>query len=153
MKIKTISFLAIATILLITACNHVYKASDKNTFANYMWKQGDQVVFKPKIEDISKSYSVTFSLRHHYGVQFESIAIAITTTSPSGKRSTDYHVVPIRKNDGKYVAKCAGDLCDLETVILKNLKFEEAGIYTVTIDQNEGHIPGIMEVGLIIDEQ
>jgi hypothetical protein len=50
---------------------------------------------------------------------------------------------------------CSGDLCDLETVVFEDFKFEEVGEYKIAISHNEkGYkIPGIIEVGLIIDKK
>lgn len=150
---KRISVVLLTVVVVLTSCNHVYKEYDKKTFSSYMWHAGDEVIFSPKIDDVSKSYKLTLGIRHHYGVQFESISVTITTTSPSGKKTSKDLLVQIRSVGGAYVAKCAGDLCDLEMVLDEKFKFDEAGTYTIGVKQNEaGHVPGIMEVGLIVDE-
>lgn len=152
-RMKKLSLLSILLIVAFTSCDNVYKEYDKKTFSSYMWHSGDEVIFKPKIEDTSKLYKLTLGVRHHYGVQFESIAVTITTASPSGKRTSKDVIVQIRKAGGEYAAKCAGDLCDLEMVFDEKFKFDEAGVHTIGVRQNEaGHIPGIMEVGLIVDK-
>ena len=150
---KRISLASFMMIILMTSCDHVYKVYDKKTFSSYMWHAGDEVIFKPKIDDASSSYKLTLGIRHHYGVQFESINVTITTTSPSGKKTSKDLLVQIRSVGGAYVAKCAGDLCDLEVVFDEKFKFDEVGTYTIGVKQNEaGHVPGIMEVGLIVDK-
>ncbi|NBW38614.1 MAG: hypothetical protein EBR30_27065 [Cytophagia bacterium] len=54
----------------------------------------------------------------------------------------------------KYVGSCAGDMCDLEILVNENIKFDEAGEYQFIVTHNVqiNRLPGVMEFGLIIDE-
>ena len=135
------------------SCNHVYKEYDKESFPTYTWKSGQEIVFRPTIEDVSKSYSLTLGMRHLYGFQLSSVAVTIKSVSPSGKETTNDYDFQIKDSKNEYIAKCGGDLCDLETVIEDNLRFEEAGTYTYVIAHQAqvNQIPGIMELGLIVD--
>ncbi|HEY3402246.1 MAG TPA: hypothetical protein VGK59_02600 [Ohtaekwangia sp.] len=139
--------------VVLISCTHVYKEYDKESFPTYTWKSGQGIVFKPVIEDVSKSYSLTLGIRHLYGFQLNSIPVTVRMISPSGKESTADYDFRTRNSENEYLAKCGGDLCDLETVVEENLKFGEAGTYTyvVTHQVQADQIPGVMEFGLIID--
>jgi gliding motility-associated lipoprotein GldH len=139
---------------LTTSC-HFYKEYDKESFSTYSWNDGQEVIFTPKIEDNAKSYQIMLGLRHHYGFQIKSFGVNIKIVSPSGKESSKDYDLKIKDENNKPIGSCAGDMCDLETVVFDDLKFEEVGEYKISISHNESgyRIPGIMEVGLIIDEK
>lgn len=133
---------------------HYYKEYDKKSFPTYSWNDGQEVVFTPKVEDISKTYQITLGLRHHYGFQSKSFGVNIKVVSPSGKESNKNYDLKIKDENNKHIGSCAGDMCDLETLVFEEFKFDEVGEHQISISHNETgyRIPGIMEVGLIIDE-
>lgn len=139
--------------ILAVACNHVYKKYDKDSFPTYAWKYGQEIVFNPTIDDISKSYKLILGMRHLYGLQLGSLPVTVTSIAPSGKETTRNYELKIKDAADKYIGNCAGDLCDLETVVDENLKFEEPGQYKYIIKHNvqAEKIPGVMEFGLILD--
>jgi gliding motility-associated lipoprotein GldH len=140
--------------LLATSCNHVYKEYDKESFPTYTWGE-QKIKFSPTIEDFSKSYRLILGIRHLYGFQLGSIEVTIKTISPSGKEVVKHYELKIKDSANRYLAKCSGDYCDLETVIEDHLSFTEGGQYTYVITHNGNAeiIPGVMELGLIIDER
>jgi gliding motility-associated lipoprotein GldH len=140
-------------LLVMTSC-HFYKEYDKESFPTYSWNDGQEVVFTPKIEDIAKTYQIKLGLRHHYGFQSKSLGLHIKMVSPSGKESSQDFELKIKDERNKQIGSCAGDICDLESVVVEERKFDEPGEYRIVINHNERgyRIAGIMEVGLIIDE-
>lgn len=153
MNIK--SFVSGAAVLVLATSCHFYKEYDKESFPTYSWRDGQEVAFNPKIEDNSKTYQVMIGLRHHYGFRSKSFGVNVKIVSPSGKESSKDYNLQIRDENDKPIGSCAGDLCDLEAVIFDELRFEETGEYKILISHNEKgyRIPGVMEVGIIIDEK
>ena len=104
-------------------------------------------------KDNSKSYSLGFGIRLVHGLKNSKIKIEVKSTSPSGKTAIENYDFILINNEGDFIGTCAGDLCDLETIVAKDIKFEEPGEYTFEISHNEsGPIIGVMALGLIIDE-
>jgi gliding motility-associated lipoprotein GldH len=118
-----------------------------------VWKYDQEINFKPIIEDVNKTYKLTLGIRHLYGFQLNSINVTVRSISPSGKESTKDYELKIKDSEGKYISNCGGDLCDLEVMVDENIKFEEVGEYKYSVTHNvqADRIPGIMELGLIID--
>jgi gliding motility-associated lipoprotein GldH len=147
-----------AALLLITisftSC-HTYKEYNKDAFGNYTWGSAQEIVFKPVIEDVTKTYTLSVGIRHMYGLQFETMSVTVKIIAPSGKEEKQVHDFKLMKGPDQYVGSCAGDLCDLETVVNNNLKFTESGEHQLIVTHNfsGNKIPGIMEVGVIIDEK
>jgi gliding motility-associated lipoprotein GldH len=151
---KTNSLLsALTAILILTSCN-TYKEYDKESFPNYIWDYGQEIVFKPVIENIDKSYNLSLGIRHIYGFRLSNLLVTVKSISPSGKEDTKEYDLKIMNEPGKYVGSCAGDMCDLETLVNENIKFDEAGEYQFIVTHNVqiNRLPGVMEFGLIIDE-
>jgi gliding motility-associated lipoprotein GldH len=152
---KILSALACSSVLLTAlSCNHVYREYEKESFSAMVWRDGQAVVFNPTITDTSKKYRMTIGLRHHYDAQMKTLSVRLTATSPSGTESSKDLTLTLRNSDDQRAGDCAGDMCDLETVVLDSMRFDEPGEYKVSIAHAEGghSIPGILEVGLIIDQ-
>jgi gliding motility-associated lipoprotein GldH len=145
----------VGLLLLVATSCHFYKEYDRESFPTYTWNDGQEVIFTPKIEDNTKMYQIMLGLRHHYGFQNRSFGVRIKMISPSGKETSNNYDLRIKDGNNNHIGSCAGDICDLESVIFDDFKFEEAGDYKISVSHNERgyRIPGIMEVGLIIDEK
>jgi gliding motility-associated lipoprotein GldH len=153
MNNKTIAF-CIVPLILFVSCNHVYKEYNKESFPTYSWNDGQEITFSPKIESVDKAYQLTVALRHHDRMQMKALGITIKMISPSGKENVKDYRLKIKDSQNKNIANCAGDICDLESVVEESFKFDEAGEYKILITHNEKgfKVPGIMEVGLIVDQ-
>ena len=149
------SYTYLLVMLLLLSCNHVYKEYDKASFPVYIWKSGQEIAFSPNIEDIEQTYTLTVAIRHVYGIPASEIGISIRSIAPSGKETINTYNLEIKNSSNEYAGSCAGDLCDLEKMVNENLKFDEPGEHKFIITHNirGKNIPGIMEVGMIIDKK
>lgn len=147
------AFTLLVLIFLSTSCDRVYREYDKDSFPTYTWKSGQEVTFNPTIEDATKSYELVLGLRHVYGLKIRTLPINLLQISPSGKETSKEYQLTLIDDKGEYISSCGGDLCDIEVIVESNLKFEETGEYkyVVTHSMPIDRIPGIMEVGLIIN--
>jgi gliding motility-associated lipoprotein GldH len=150
-KISTVLYLFS---FVFFSCTHTFREYEKKSFGNLVWKEDHKVVFQPVIEDPGKKYHVQVGLRYHIGIQFNAIDVNVNIVSPSGKETSKDYKVVLRDESNKHKGSCAGDLCDLETVVIDSIALDEAGEYKVIVSRAEGgySIAGVMEVGLIIDE-
>jgi gliding motility-associated lipoprotein GldH len=141
--------------LLLTSCDRVYREYDKDSFPTYTWQNGQEVIFNPAIEDVTKSYELVLGLRHVYGLKIRTLAINVRQISPSGKESSKEYQLKLIDDRVEYIGSCGGDLCDIEVAVESGVKFDEAGKYKYIVTHNMplDRIPGIMEVGLIINKQ
>jgi gliding motility-associated lipoprotein GldH len=139
-------------VMILFGCNHVYKEYDKKSFSTYTWEFGQTVVFSPEIKEVGKPHKLIVGLRHLYGLQVKEIPIALEWVSPSGKITTKAYGLQILDETNKHLGRCAGDICDLE-IQIDTIAFDEAGVYRYTVSHTiqNARIPGIMELGLIID--
>ncbi len=101
-----ISSAVFSVLLLLTGCN-TYKKYDKESFPNYTWDSGQEIVFKPLIENIGKSYNLSLGLRHIYGFRLDNLRVNVKRISPSGKEDLQEYDLKIMEA-GQYVSRCAG---------------------------------------------
>ncbi len=152
---KKIFFLPLVLLVLfITSCDsgHVYKKFKQN-FPDYRWEKVNVLEYTPKITDTTSKYQQILTFRHIYGIPYEAVEVNVEITTPSGEVSDKNYILQLY--DGKTeLSECAGDYCDLETVIEDNYTFPETGTYKFKISQvtNKDPLQFVMEVGLIIDK-
>lgn len=140
-------------VFLLISCNHIYREYEKEAFRTFSWKAGKEIVFSPSIRDISRPYELTLGIRHVYGAKIKRMNIVVKIISPSGMATTKAYSFNVMNAKGESLASCAGDLCDLETVVDNNLRFDEAGDYEFIVSHaGKESMSGIMEFGMIIRE-
>ena len=141
------------TVLIVISSCITYKEYDEESFSNYSWSSGQQLTFKPLIEDAPSSYELGLGIRHVYGLRNSHINITIKSISPSGIIKTENHDFFLKDGNGNYLSSCAGDMCDLETYVNNDLLLEEAGEYTFFLSHNmPSNISGILAFGLLLNE-
>ncbi len=143
----------LSALIALTACDAdtVYKKND-DSFPQFRWEKGREVVFTPEIEDAAVPYDVFINFRHVHGFQFGALTLSVTRVSPSGAEESREFEVAIIDNDGDYLSECALDICDLRTPFETGTTFAEAGKYTYRIAHLMAvdPLPNVMEVGLTV---
>ena len=136
------------------ACNHVFREYDKKSFPTYSWKDGQKVEFTPRIDDVTKVYTIRLGMRYHYALDLQGFRVKVRTIAPSGKDFEQTVNFQIRDEKNVHIGDCAGDICDREVIVIESHKFDEPGEYILEVAHAESgyRVPGILEVGVIIDE-
>lgn len=139
--------------LSFISCDHVYKKWEREPFAGYRWGAKTEVTFHPTIKDITKKYELVIGIRHVAGMPVSNIPVIVRIISPAGKEVIKQYYLQVLTPEGKPLAKCAGDICDLETSV-GEIVFVEPGDYQLIVlhKARGGTLVGIMEVGVILNE-
>lgn len=122
-------------------------------FPQFRWTKEQEIVFRPNIADATQSYMMSFHFRHVHGFQPIELPIELVIKAPSGASSTRSYTIPLRDERGDYLASCALDICDLETVVESSMEFPEPGEYAIHITHGlpVDPLPNVMEVGITIE--
>lgn len=146
-------FLLCVFFLSLISCDQVYKKWQRDPFTGYRWGVETEVTFHPKIKDITLKYELVIGIRHVAGMPVSNIPLSVKIISPSGKEDIRDYDLQVLTPDGKPLAKCAGDICDLETSV-GEIVLAEPGDYQLIIAHQSrgGTLVGIMEVGVILNE-
>jgi len=133
--------------------NRVYEELN-SSFPKYRWDKTKVIEVSPEITDITQEYNLFLSLRHVHGFQFKELQVKVEMISPSNKTTTKSYKMQVFGSGKKYLSECNGDLCDLETLMAGNFKFEEAGKHTFKIshEMKVDPVPNVMMMGIAIDK-
>lgn len=140
--------------LLFSSCDRNRVFEEYKTVEGGEWDYNEPVSFKVKIEDTTQRYNLYVNLRHNFYFDWRNLWVRIKTQHPDGKLEESSVNLPMSEADGKWFAKCSGDICDLRVMIQQDAIFPQTGIYTFTItqDMRQNPLPKIMDVGFRIEK-
>lgn len=160
---KTKTLLLLSLFALLTSCS---KHNEYKEFVGFgeenRWQKSDVKTFEFDISDVkafdvdvtdnNHLYTMTFRFSHVYDYQFATIPIQFGIESPDGEKETIAVDLAIKDSNGKELAECAGDVCDLKYTIKEKTKLQK-GIYKVTISHSfEGpYLPNVIGIGLNVE--
>jgi gliding motility-associated lipoprotein GldH len=117
------------------------------------WEASDVKKFEVEIADTKPKFNLGVALRHHAKVVHSAVNVKVTTTAPSGKKTSKNVQVKLKDKDGKLVGEVAGDIVDAVSYVDKDFSFTETGKYTfdVALVSNMS-LTGFMSVGFVIEK-
>lgn len=146
MKIKVILF---AVLFICFSCDSkfVYNEFDSD-FENNRWLPDNNKTFDFSIE-IDIEASIVLHLGHIYDFQYDSIPLEVTITYPDGTIETESIDLKIKDDQGKDLAECSGDICDLYFT-LKEKEMLKKGNYMIVVSNkfNPPYVPNILGIGI-----
>jgi gliding motility-associated lipoprotein GldH len=141
-------------LLAFSSCNKsaIYNKFDDG-FEENRWQKTDVKTYAFSIDDESKLYDLTLRFGHVYDYQFDSVPINVSITNPTGQVEKLLINLKIKDENGKQLADCSGDVCDLNYKIKEKTKLTK-GNYAVAISQsfNGAYLPNVLGVGLKVEE-
>ena len=150
---NSIFIFLIAFLLFSCNENRIYN-EHQDVKGQLTWLQKEAHTFPVEITDASIPYNVSVAIRHHSQVSYDDIKAIFAIQDPDGEKKVENFFIQVRDSKTKeLLGEAAGDISDLEQVVLKNHKFPKAGKYIFVIQPDEeGDVSGIMEVGLVVDK-
>lgn len=152
MKKSTLLFLGLFFLIVSCDKSEVYSKFDEG-FPENRWEKQDAKTYDFAIDDDSKLYNITFRFSHIFDYQFASVPIHFTIVNPSGEQEERTIDLQIKDANGKDLAECSVDYCDLNYKLEENVKLSK-GNYKVMVSQAfEGpYLPNIIGVGLKVEK-
>lgn len=149
---KKTFFLIPLLIITMISCNpdrvfEQHKKMDNNT-----WNRFKSLKFNVKIEKAG-NYDIHVAIRHANNYQFENVKIDFAMYSPGGEERVMPVTLMLRGEDNKFLGVGSDDIWDISIPVIENVNMPDTGTYRFEIDNVMPiyDLPGIMEVGLIID--
>lgn len=147
-------------ILLFIVAFSLISCSEKTEYSkfirlpeNHRWFKNDIKTFEFTIDDDSKIYNVEFEFSHVADYQFASVPIKIDVKNPTGEEefhNIDFNIID---KNGKPLADCGGDICDMSMNVLEKMKLQK-GKYTVKVSHffEKPYLPNVIGVGIKVKE-
>ena len=136
-------------LLIFISCNDKVVSNEFSTdFKNNRWLFNEKKAFSFSIEN-EQIADLILHLGHIYDFQFASIPLQIAISYPDGHTEIMSIDLMIKNNQGKDIADCSGDICDLYYTF-KNQETLEKGNYLVVITNKFSgvYLPNILGVGI-----
>lgn len=150
---KAFFYIVLFSCLTLFSCKKesVYDKMDKNFKLN-RWEKSEIKTYEFSIDDESQLYDISLKFAHVYDYQFASIPIKIAIENPSGTVENLIFDLKIKDANGKELADCGVDICDLKQTIKEKAKLEK-GNYKVSIshDFKGPYLPNILGIGLKVN--
>jgi len=150
-------FVSISIVLLaLVACTPEGRIFEKHKdlSPDLEWRRSDVRSFDVPIEDTSKSYRLSATLRYVSGYPWTTVPLKIDVTSPSGISLSTSHDLIVRDSEGNYIGEAGLDIWDSMHTLSDSFPFDEQGMYHFDISHNgpDEVIPFLMEIGLVVDD-
>lgn len=148
---KTLFLISVVFVTLIS-CNPDRVFEQHNKIDNNTWNRFKSLKFNVKIEEAG-NYDILVAIRHANYYQFKNVNIDFAMYSPSGEERVMPVTLMLRGEDNKFLGEGSGDIWDISIPVMENVNMADTGTYRFEIDNVMPvyDLPGIMEVGLIID--
>lgn len=145
-------FLVIVTFSFGCSNNKVfeeYREMDK-----FSWNRFNILKFEVPVDDTESEFDIYIAIRHLPEFPYKQLPVNLTIYSPSGEMRSANQTLSLYDKAGNSLSECLGDFCDISVVVRKEFKFSEQGIYKFRIENKwkKVDLPGIMEVGLIVEK-
>lgn len=140
----------IFSVILLISCS---EKTDYKKFIklpeDHRWLKTDSKIFEFTIDDDTKLYDVAFEFSHIYDYQFASVPIKIDVKNPTGEK--EFHTIDfnIKDSNGKPLADCGGDICDMSMNVIEKTKLLK-GKYQIKVghDFDGPYLPNVIGVGI-----
>lgn len=140
------------SILIGCATDVVYEKSiPVNT---YGWQINDSLKYTIDIADSTQRYDLSLAVRHRDVYDYTNLYVKIITKLPTGEIKSEVVSLPLCDETGKWLGKCAGDICFSRILLLKRTYFPVKGeyIFYVKHEMRVDELKNVLDLGLRIEK-
>lgn len=146
--------LILIIVFLGLSCNqkNVFSEFDKD-FKNNRWSTSEGKSFNITLDKDIDNANLQLHFSHVYDFQFQYVPFEIDIFYPDKTKEVIPVNAKIKDDNGKDIADCTGDLCDLYIIIKENANFKN-GDYKFVIKNkfNGSYLPNVLGVGINLSQ-
>tara|TARA_B100000929_G_C15475805_1_gene409455 strand:- start:599 stop:1087 length:489 start_codon:yes stop_codon:yes gene_type:complete len=150
-SVLIVSFL-ISGVILLSSCDRNRVYDEYQSLQG--WHKDSLVNFELKNIDSTKVYDLFINLRNNNDYNYSNLFLITEIKFPQGKVISDTLEYEMTRPNGEWLGTGFGDIKESKLWYKENVKFEEPGIYEVSIQQamrKNGEVDGIQELEGITD--
>lgn len=120
----------------------------------YGWRMTDSLHYEIDIQDSSQRYDLSVAIRHRDVYDYTNLYVKIITILPNGEVKSEVVSLPLCDESGKWMGKCAGDICFSRILILKRTYFPIKGTYRFYIihEMRQEKLKNILDMSLRLEK-
>lgn len=127
--------LLLALLPLLTACGPEVIFEEAALFGEDGWAYADSVRYDFTVAEIERPYNLDLTVHHGTDFSYQNFYVKVHTSFPSGKRETKQSSLQLAGDFGSWRGDCSGESCSLSIPMLSNVLFQEAGDYSIVVEQ------------------
>ncbi len=156
-SIFSVILLAVGLWLFSTGCvsegrRQVYQ---KNTaIPDHEWRYDFKPSFTFNIKDTAALYDIFITIRHTNAYPYSNLWLLIYSNYEGVKPKSQRVELPLADKTGKWLGSGMGDIFEHRIPIQQDARFDKAGTYHFTLEQNMriNPLPHVMSIGLRIEK-
>ena len=143
---------ALSLLAILTGCGSKYIYKEAVTIAESGWSYQDTVCFHFTINDTSAHYDFWLDIDYDASYAYQNIYTQFHTTYPDGTTKDQTLSLELADKNGLWNGTCRGDRCSIHIPLQTNAFFNQAGAYTICLEQymRDSPIAGIHKIQLAI---
>ncbi len=151
--IKSKVLLVTTLIIILTGCGDSPVFDETHSFTNRTWSQDDKPSFKVTIDDTTKIYNFTLTLRTTTDYKYRNLWVFMKTQTPAGITAREPFQIPITDDKGNWIGNKTGSVVESPLQFLGR-KMPEKGTYIFTIEQGItlSEIDEVLDVGFRVTD-
>ena len=153
-KMKVSSTLGIVAFLFILfGCSSIPVYEKVYVFENNKWDQSVKPQFIVNVEDTSKMYDFTITLRTTTDYMYSNLWIYLNSQTPDKQHSREPFEIKITDANGEWVGKKTGSIVE-HTIYFTKRKLPVKGKYVFIIEQGitESIVDQVLDIGMVVTE-
>ena len=146
-------YLLMCVIGFIMCIQCTNKHTTQLDFPKNRWYQSDVLSLDFNNTSPNELHSVQFNISYVHGFQFSEIPLEVYITSPLHQISKKSFSLQLLDENTNEIGDCVGDYCDLKSIIIKDYKFLDQGVYKIKVMHtfNHNYLPNVLSASLQVD--
>ncbi|MCB0582832.1 MAG: gliding motility lipoprotein GldH, partial [Phaeodactylibacter sp.] len=151
---KYSAFFLFAASLTLFSCGPGYDYEKQYIFEEGKWAQADTLNFSFPITDTLAIYNLYLEVEHSTAYGYQNLYTKVYTAFPSGERIGELLSLELADKAGTWLGDCSGKACALKVPIQEGAYFNQAGQYTITVEQymRVNPVEGIRSIGFLLED-
>lgn len=146
-------FILIFSVFILGSCGEQPLYEKVYSFENHIWEQDVKPVYDVEINDETKAYNFTLSLRTTTDFKYSNLWIFMKTESPDGLIAREPIEILITNPDGSWIGNKTGSIVETP-LYFKSMILPIKGKYTFTLEQGitESEVREVLDLGFRVEE-
>lgn len=122
------------------------------SFDDRKWDQDVKPTFEVEVNDLSKAYDFTLSLRTTTDYQYNNLWVFMKTIAPDGTSAREPFEIQIVNPDGTWIGNKTGTIVETP-LYFRSRKLPLKGTYTFVIEQGitQSEVDEVLDLGFKVD--
>ena len=146
-------YILISSVLILVSCGEQPLFEKVYSFENHVWEQDVKPVYDVEVNDETKAYNFTLSLRTTTDFKYSNLWVFMKTESPDGLIAREPIEILITNPDGSWIGNKTGSIVETP-LYFKSMILPMKGKYTFTLEQGitESEVKEVLDLGFRVEE-